>query len=59
MDAFKVADFDPRDLPPESLKNSKRKSSLATEFMDLNYGIIEPLRHKSKTEDSLVQLNEI
>jgi len=58
MDAFKVADFDPRNLPHERSKNRKRKSSLATEFMDLNYGIIEPLRHKSKTEDPLLRINK-
>lgn len=59
MDAFQVAEVDTPNLAYEPLEHRKRKKSLATEFMDLNYGIIEPLRHKSKIEDSVLQTNKI
>lgn len=58
MDASKVAEFDTTNLAHEPLKNRKRKNSLATEFMDLNYGIIKPIRLKSKIKDSLLPTNK-
>ncbi len=52
MDISSTKNFDTTASAREPLKDMNEERSLAAEFMDLNYGIIEPIQQQNKIEPS-------